>query len=124
MSSLFGRKIREERETEKQQKRAQLQHQRAEAAKQYDEMVTKALERLTRWAFPDSQVERQGVAKWQLWHTSDDGKKYVDVAVTLEFDEDQPTSFLCDESLHSESAELTREDLDAALRMCICSLNG
>jgi hypothetical protein len=124
MSSLFGGKSREERETERQQKQAQLQHQQAEAAKQYDGMVTKALERLTRWAFPDSQVERLGVGKWQLWHTTDDGKKYVDVAVTLEFDEDQPTSFLCDESLHMESAELTREDLDDALRMCICSING
>jgi len=124
MSSLFGGKSREERETERQQKQAQLQRQQAEAAKQYDGMVTKALEQLTRWAFPDSQVERQDIGKWQLWHTTNDGKKYVDVAVTLEFDEDQPASFFCDESLHSESAELTREDLDDALRMCICSING
>ena len=124
MSSLFGGKSREERETERQQKQAQLQRQQAEAAKQYDGMVTKALEQLTRWAFPDSQVECQGVGKWQLWHTTNDGKKYVDVAVTLEFDEGRPASFLCDESLHSESAELTRENLDDALRMCICSING
>ena len=124
MSSLFGGKSREEREAEKQQKQAQLQRQRAEAAEQYDGMVTKALERLTRWAFPDSQVERQGVGTWQLWHTTDDGGKHVDVAVTLQFDEDQPTSFLCSESLHPETAELTREDLDDALRMCICSISG
>jgi len=124
MSSLFGGKRREERETERQQKQAQLQRQQAEVANQYDGMVTKALERLTRWAFLDSQVERQGVGKWQLWHTTDDGRKYVDVAVTLEFDEDQPTSFLCDESLYMASAELTREDLDDALRRCICSISG
>jgi len=124
MSSLFGGKSREERETERQQKQAQLQHQQAEAAKQYDEMVTEALERLTRWAFPDSQVERQGVGRWQLWHTTDDGKKYVDVDVMLQFDEEQPTSFLCDESLQIRIAELTREDLDDALRMCICSISG
>ena len=29
----------------------------------YDEMVTKALERLTRWAFPDSQIEKGGSSK-------------------------------------------------------------
>ena len=124
MSSLFGGKSREEREAEKQQKQAQLQRQRAEAAEQYDGMVAKALERLTRWAFPDSQVERQGVATWQLWHTTDDGKKDVDVAVTLNFHEGQPTYFLCSESLQPETAELTREDLDDALRMCICSISG
>jgi hypothetical protein len=124
MSGLFGGKSREERETEKQQKQAQLQRQQAEVANQYDGMVTKALERLTRWAFPDSQVECQGVGRWQLWHTTDDGRKYVDVHVTLEFDEDQPTSFFCDESLGMANAELTREDLDDALRGCICSVSG
>jgi hypothetical protein len=124
MNSLFGGKSREERETERQQKQAQLQRQQTEAANQYDGMVTKALEQLTRWAFPDSQVERHGVGMWRLWHTTDDGKKYVDVAVMLQFDEDQPTSFLCDESLQSRIAELTREDLDDALRMCICSISG
>ena len=124
MSGLFGGKSREEREAEKQQKQMQSQHQQAEAANQYDEMVTKALERLIRWAFPDSRVGRQGVGMWQLWHTTDDGKKYVDVAVTLEFHEGRPTSFLCTESLHPEEAELNREDLDDALRMCICSISG
>ena len=124
MSSLFGGKSREERETERQQKQVQLQHRQAETAKQYDGMVTKALERLTRWAFPDSQVERQGVGKWQLWHMTDDGRKYIDVAVTLHFDGDRPTCFLCSESLQLEKAELARENLDDALRMCICSING
>ena len=110
--------------SEKQQKQAQLQSQQAEVANQYDGMVTKALERLTRWAFPDSQVERQGVGKWQLWHTTDDGGKYVDVAVTLQFDKARPTSFVCDESLCGAAAELSREDLDEALRRCICSISG
>jgi len=124
MSSLFGGKSREEREAERQQEQAQLQHQQAEAAKQYDGMVTKALERLTRWAFPDSQVERPAVGSWQLWHMTDDGKKYVDVLVELQFDKGQPTSFFCSESLRYEFAELTREDLDGTLRMCICSTGG
>ena len=125
MSGLFGGKSREERETEKQQKQAQLQRQQAEVANQYDGMVTKALEQLTRWAFPDSQVERHGVGMWQLWHTADNGEKYVDVAVTLEFDEDRPTTFLCDGSLSFAIAEqFTREDLNDALRRCICSISG
>ena len=121
MSGLFGGKSREEREAERQQKQMQSQHQQAEAANQYDEMVTKALERLTRWAFPDSQVERQGVGMWQLWHTADDGKKYVDVTVELYFDKDRLESFFCDGSISSQMAELTREALDEALRRSICS---
>jgi hypothetical protein len=122
MSGLFGGKSREEREAEKQQKQAQLQRQQAEVADQYDGMVTRALERLTRWAFPDSQVERQGVGEWQLWHTTDDGKKYVDVTVTLEFDKDRPKYFFCDGPLnYTTTDELTREDLDNALRQSICS---
>jgi len=125
MSGLFGGKSRAERETEQQQKQAQLQRQQAEVANQYDGMVTKALEQLTCWAFPDSQVERHGVGVWQLWQTADNGEKYVDVAVTLEFDEDQPTCFLCGESLYLAKAEsLTREDLNDALRRCICSVSG
>jgi len=125
MSGLFGGKSREEREAEKQQKQAQLQRQQAKVADQYDGMVTKALEQLTRWAFPDSQVERHGVGMWQLWHTADNGEKYVDVAVTLKFDEERPTHFLCDGSLcFAIAEELTREDLNDALRRCICSISG
>ncbi len=124
MRSLFGDRSREGRELDKKQKKELLQHRQAEAAERYDEMVTKALGRLTRWAFPDSQVERPSPDKWQLWHTTEDGKKYVDVAVTLEFDEDEPESFLCDKSLYMAKAELTREDLDESLRRCICSLSG
>jgi hypothetical protein len=55
-------------EAEKRQKQAQRQHRQAGAANLYHGMVTQALERLTRWAFPDIQVERQGVGKWQLWN--------------------------------------------------------
>jgi len=125
MSGLFGGKSREERETEKQQKQAQLQRQQAEVANQYNGMVTKALEQLTRWAFPDSQVERHGVGAWQLWHTADNGEKYVDVAVTLQFDEDQPTFFLCDgASCFARTEQLTREELNDALRRSICSISG
>ena len=124
VSSLFGGKNRAEREAERQEEQAQQLRLQAKAASQYDTMVTKALERLTRWAFPDSQVERPKAGLWQLWHTTEDGSRYVDVAVTLQFDGDRPTSFICDESLYMSDAELTREDLDEALRRCICSLNG
>ena len=123
MSGLFGSKSREEREGEKQQEQTQLKYQQAEATNQYDGMVTKALERLTRWAFPDSQVERQGIGRWQLWHTTDDGKKYVDVAVELQLDKGRPESFSCD-AASSHITELTREALDDALRLSICSLDN
>jgi hypothetical protein len=121
MSSLFGGKSREERESEKQQKQAQLQHAQKNAADRFDAMVTKSLEQLTRWAFPDSQVEHPEVAKWQLWHTTDEGEKYVDVAVELDFDDDEPSLFICSESSCITEAELTCEDLNEGLRVCICS---
>jgi hypothetical protein len=115
MGGLFGGKNSAGREAEKQQE--------TQAAAQYDEMVSKALQRLTRWAFPDSQVERQGATKWQLWHTTDSGKKYIDVSVELKFDKGKPKSFICSDSLQPEVARLTREDLDDALRMSICSID-
>jgi len=122
---IFGGKHHEEREAEKQREQVELQRKQAAAADQYDEMVTRALERLTRWAFPDSAVERPQFDKWQLWHTTDKGKKYVDVAVHLEFDEDKPESFTCDQSLYiAGSEDLTREALDEALRQSICSIHG
>jgi len=113
MSGLFGVESRQEREAERQQKQTQLQCQQAEAANQYDGMVTRALERLTHWAFPESQVERQADVKWQLWHTTDDGEKYVDVAVELYFEKGRLKAFTCDGPLQITTAELTREALDA-----------
>ena len=124
MSGLFGGKSDEEREAKKRQKEAQLEGRQTELANRYDDMVTKALERLTRWAFPDSQVEREEGAEWQLWHTADDGEKYVDVTVTLYFEKGEATCFMCDGPLYLASAELTREDLDTGLRQCISSVHG
>jgi hypothetical protein len=89
----------------------------------YDEMVSKALDRLTKWAFPDSQVERKERAIWQLWHTTNDGKKYIDVSVELQMKHEKPGSFLISDSVQPQTAELTREDLDDALRIAICSLS-
>ena len=57
---------------------------------QYNEMVTKALERLTRWAFPDSQVERVDQVKWQLWHNNENNQKYIDVSVELQIKHGKP----------------------------------
>lgn len=89
----------------------------------YDVMVSKALDRLTKWAFPDSQVERKDQANWQLWHTTDEGKKSIDVSVELQMKHGKPGSFLIS-SVQPQTAELTREDLDDALRIAICSLSG
>jgi hypothetical protein len=115
MGGLFGGKSREVQGTQMAQ---------GAAANQYDGMVTKALERLTRWAFPDSQVERVNSVTWQLWHTRENGEKYIDVLVELLFKKDQPHMFMCSKTLHPETAGLNREDLDEALRRAICSVSG
>lgn len=118
MSGLFSRKSREEQEAEKQQAQSRQQG----AADRYDALVTKSLEQLTRWAFPDSQVERSSVAEWKLWHTTDDSQQYVDVTVTLEFDNDAPQYFNCDTKTNSESTDgLSHEALNDALRWVISS---
>jgi hypothetical protein len=89
----------------------------------YNEMVSRALQRLTRWAFPDSQVERKDQVNWLLWHTTENNKKYVDVSVGLQMKHGKPLSFLIVDSVQPQTAELTREDLDDALRIAICSLS-
>ncbi len=123
MGGLWGGRDDRDQAMKKQTKQAESLHRQEDFVRQYDEMVTAALTRLTRWAFPGSQVECQG-ATWQLWHTTEAGKRYVDVSVTLQFQKDRPGSFLCSDSLQPEIAKLTREDLDDALRMAICSLAG
>lgn len=94
-----------------------------ELSNQYNEMVTKALERLTRWAFPDSQIERKDQVTWQLWHTTENNKKYIDVSVELQIKHGKPRSFLIADSIQPQTAALSREDLDDALRIAICSLD-
>lgn len=94
-----------------------------ESIEKYHEMVTKALDRLTRWAFPDSQIERKNDLTWQLWHVTDEGKEYVDVEVELRLKKDKPVSFLISQTLQPQVSDLSREDLDDALRIAICSLN-
>ena len=117
MSSLFGGKSREDREAEQQQQ----QQRQQSLARQFEPLVTRALEQLTRWAFPDSQVEYNGAAAWSLWHNADDGQKYVDVTVTVEFNGDTPEYFECQTQNHSDNTDsLTREDLNDTLRWVIC----
>ena len=89
----------------------------------YDEMVTKALERLTRWAFPDSQVERVGPVKWQLWHNTENNQKYIDVSVELQIKHGKPSQFFISDAADPRLAGLSREQLDDALRIAICSLS-
>jgi hypothetical protein len=89
----------------------------------YNEMVSGALQRLTRWAFPDSQVERKDQVSWLVWHTTENNKKYIDVSVELQMKHGKPASFLISNSVQPRMAKLTREDLDDALRIAICSLS-
>jgi len=117
MSGWFGNKNREERKEEKKRKEE-------EVANQYDDMVTSALERLTHWAFPDSKVERKDYKTWHLWHTASNGQKYVDVSVGLCFLWGRAESFDCDGPGSLQSAEVSREGLDSALRACISSSGG
>jgi hypothetical protein len=58
-----------------------MTNQQEEYTNQYNEMVTKALERLTRWAFPDSQVERKDQVTWQLCHTAENKKDLLQKSV-------------------------------------------
>jgi hypothetical protein len=102
-------------------KAASMPNQHIELEK-YDEMVSNALNRLTKWAFPDSRVERKDRLVWQLWHTTDDGKKYIDVSVELQVKHAKAVQFYIGDSIQGQTAELTREDLDDALRIAICSL--
>ena len=89
----------------------------------FNEMVSRALQRLTRWAFPDSQVERKDQVSWLVWHTTENNKKYIDVSVELQIKNGKPASFLISNSVQPRVARLTREDLDDALRIAICSLS-
>jgi hypothetical protein len=93
-------------------------------ADKYDKMVSAALERLTRWAFPDSLIERKNKLTWQLWHMTDNNEKYVDVEVELRMKKNKPDFFLISQSVQPQKADLSREDLDDGLRIAICSLSG
>ncbi len=87
----------------------------------YHDMVTKALERLTHWAFPDSQFERKNETTWQLWHLTENNELYIDVQVELNLKKGIPSSFLISQAAQPEVARLTREDLNEELRVAICS---
>ena len=89
----------------------------------YNEMVTKALERLIRWAFPDSQIERVDQVKWQLWHNNENSQKYIDVSVELQIKHGKPSQFFVSDAANPRLGGLSREQLDDALRIAICSLD-
>jgi hypothetical protein len=117
MSGIFGRK--------NPQEQAQLEQTRQVVAGQHEPMVRAALEQLTTWAFPGSQVESAGTGTWQLVHTSASGEKIVDVTVTLEFKKDRPVALTTDHyrdgfGRSSGTLTLDRESLDDALRRCLC----
>jgi hypothetical protein len=118
MSPLFGRKDSQEQ--------ARIEQARQAAAGQRDPMIRAALEQLTTWAFPGSQVESAGTGKWQLVHASAGGGKIVDVTVTMEFKKDRPVA-LSAEHYRDGRGRITgtltmeRESLDDALRRCLNS---
>jgi hypothetical protein len=128
---LFGRG--EERRQQEAEKRRELLGRWRQTALAYDALVRAALERLTHWAFPDSQVEAIDddtfAYRWQLWHTGADGGKFVDVYVYVGVEDenkpDRPDSFHAVMQLpsrnHKRRSPLTREELDYALRHCISS---
>ncbi len=97
--------------------------EQVQSIEKYHEMVTKALERLTRWAFPDSQIERKDERTWQLWHLTEANELCIDVQVELNLKKGVPSSFLISQAAQPEIARLTREDLDEELRVAICSHN-
>lgn len=92
-----------------------------ESLEKYHEMVTKALGRLTQWAFPDSQVERKDERTWQLWHLTDTNELFIDVQVELNLKKGVPTSFFISGDTQPVIAGLTCENLDRHLRIAICS---
>ena len=114
--NLFGGKNREEKEIEESRQRLV----REAAANGYDDLVTKCLEELTRWAFPGSEIRRVNFDKWELWHLTDNGEPHIDVSVILMFLEDKPDSFECATPDNIEDADLTREGLRDGLRWAVC----
>jgi hypothetical protein len=118
--SLFGRKKHNEDEADRQW---QIEQQRA-AARQYDDLVRDALERLLTWAYPYSQIDG-----WDIWHVDARGRRIVDVRVKLEFDDGQPRFFTTlalmwgDTDIENSGAyadvALTAPDLYDALRRVV-----
>src|SRR5512138_3630097 len=95
--------------------------EQVQSIEKYHEMVTKALERLTHWAFPDSQIERKNELTWQLWHLTEANELDIDVQVELKLKKGIPDYFLISNAVQPEVAALRREDLDKELRLAICS---
>ncbi len=116
-------------------KELQLQSQLRQAAAGYEPMVVAGLQRLTRWALPDDQIERVDDAAsgyvWQLWHTRQDGSKFVDLTVRVYFEDrraDKPALFQAVLKTpagisHAIDGQLSPEDLDFALRRCVASFH-
>ena len=114
---LFGHRKHGEDEADQQ---LRAEQQRA-AARQCDDLVHDALQRLQTWAYPYSQVEG-----WDIWHVDAQGQHIVDVRVQLEFDDVQPQCFTVlalgwgDTDVENSEAysdvDLTSADLYDALR--------
>jgi len=108
-----------------------LLNQLRQASAPYEPMVTAALQWLANWAMPECQVERVESAasgyQWQLWHTRENGSKFVDVTVAVFFPDrhpDKPDGFVVDFKTpggyeRSATGPLIREDLFYTVRRVV-----
>lgn len=98
---------------------------RQNAVGHYEEMVKSVLEQFIRSDFPDSQILKTDAGEWELRQASDNGALYTDLKVQLNFDGDQPKTFVCvyyrHNGMHMRRAPLKREALARAVRKCISS---
>ena len=112
-------------------KEVQLRSQLQQAAARYDAVVTAGLQWLARWAMPECEVERVENAatgyQWRLWHTRQDGSKFVDVSVGVYFPDrhpDNPQSFFVEfrtpgGTSRTADSPLEPEDLRYAMRRAV-----
>ena len=94
-----------------------------QAADQYEGMIRAGLERVQKWAFPDSQIEHTDTDTWMLSHRKEDGTQHIDMTVRLIFLGGQLNCLRCQRyasgfarELHTQDIPLIREGLDDALR--------
>jgi hypothetical protein len=122
-----------DRAAQQAEKEQQLMAALRQAAAPYEPMVLAGLQRLTRWAFPEDQIERvdeaAGGYAWRLWHTRADGSRFVDVTAQVFFEDrrpDKPVLFLATLKTpggthYVAQGPLTPEDVDHVLRRCVAS---
>ena len=98
----------------------------AQTSQQVNQLVVSTLQQLTRWAFPYSQVGESGTGKWELWHNTSKGERFVDVEVSLMDNGKQLIGYSCFHrhptggSMSTMTMDFTYESLNDALIKCVC----